>query len=231
LADTPGRETRNEQFILVTAAAAIILAIPALWSVRISSTTPATVPTIAPFQVKGWQLETQMLMPPWKPAFENPSLETRFQFTKGDMRVGVYIEYYRRQGFERKLVSSQNVFVHSLDPAWNQVMEGTRKVDLPEGVIRAKWAELKAIDPASTTRLEILEWYWVGGHVTSSNALAKWLIAKAKLIGNADDSAAVIVYAVKKPDHGGMSAMNNFIGDGWPAIEAALHATSVRGGP
>lgn len=127
----------------------------------------------------------------WKPAYANPSATLRQNFTQGNQQVGLHIAYYRNQDFERKLVTSTNVLVVSNDPVWSVVARG--RAALATGEVRS--TELRSRQARIDTRLVVWQWYWINGHLTTSDIEAKLLTALSRLRGRGDDSAAVMLFA------------------------------------
>lgn len=164
----------------------------------------------------------------WKPAFRNPSLEANRSYASGPYRVGVYTGYYRQQGYERKLVSSDNVLVSSDDPLWLQVATPTLLVlglDGQELTVRSTLLRKEATQGAAEQLLRVWQVYWVGGVLTASDYRAKLLGATDRLLGHGDDAAVVVLYARDEPAGNGDTALKAFVRANLGAIVARLRAT------
>lgn len=202
---------------------ALISMLPPFWIRHIGGASDAAqTGLIVPVQVTGWQISPGP-MTTWKPAFDNPYAESQVEYVRGDERVGVCLEFYRYQNFERKLAGSANVLVRSNDLDWNKVADGFRTVKLDANSLKIHWTKLHG---TSGQRLMAWKWYWVFDRLTSNDAEAKFYIALSKLLGNGDDSAAIIVYTSNSQSVEAMKTLQDFIQPGWPAIQAELH--SVR---
>jgi sugar transferase (PEP-CTERM/EpsH1 system associated) len=111
------------------------------------------------------------------------------EFIQGERRVGIFVGYYRRQDYEHKLVSSDNVLVKTSDKVWLRVAGGSRELASGGQPVKASTAELRNV---AGQRLAVWQWYWIGGRLTSSDHLAKLWQAVHRLLGEGDDSAVVI---------------------------------------
>ena len=89
--------------------------------------------------------------------------------------------------------------------------------------------ELRRIQPnalGSTERLVAWQWYWVNGHLTASDALAKIHGAIGRLIGQGDDAAVIIVYTPKQPE--AASVLQSFLDANGAAIVTTLQQTQGK---
>ena len=131
----------------------------------------------------------------WKPIYNNPSAERQTNYIKDEKSVGLYIAYYRNQDYERKLITSTNTLAASLDQVWSVIAQGrikTNKADLPSNL---RTAELLGKDTKPQTHLDVWQWYWINGKLTTSDFEAKFYTALSRLSGQGDDSAVIILYA------------------------------------
>lgn len=158
----------------------------------------------------------------WTPRFETASARLQTSFGSPERAVGLFLGYYRNQNGNRKMVSSGNVLVGSTDPLWAKVNGGSRPATLDRQEVVVSSAELRSVD---APRLVVWQWYWVDGHLTASDYLAKVYTALSRLAGRGDDSAVIIVYAPKEPAGGGEAAVRDFVSAAWPEIESALRRT------
>jgi EpsI family protein len=146
----------------------------------------------------------------WKPRFINPSAEAHSAYSADGRWVGLYIAYYRNQNFDSKLVTSVNVLADSLDPDWSVVSNNSTNLTLGGQDYRIRSAELITKASGHDDRYIVWQWYWINGHLTSSDIKAKWLTAWAMLTGHGDNSAVVIVYS---PKADASEALPSFIND------------------
>ena len=176
----------------------------------------------------GWEA-TPDALPAWLPAFHNASAQCTTSYRNGAYAVKLFVGYYRNQNAQRKLVSSDNVLVQSLDPRWAQAGSGSRSVALEGGALTVRTAELREASLSGDTggaRLTVWRYYWIHGRLTSSDTVAKAYAAMYRLMGQGDDAAVVIVYAPKGNDEQGARALEEFLHANASAIDRWLRSIS-----
>jgi len=191
----------------------------------------ATLSLSAPeLKAQGWQRQPQANAP-WTPSFENPSgrLHASYQGGQGQAQkqVGLHIEYYRQQDYQRKLISSNNVLVISEDKRWAQVSRGTAEL----GALPVRTAELRAAtlnSTSATERLQVVQFFWINGRLTRSDMQAKLYGALERLLGRGDDAAAVIVYTDKTEGAEAEALLAEFLRDNWTDLDAWLRHTAQQ---
>jgi EpsI family protein len=173
---------------------------------------------LSPVDVAGWTRVTTDSSA-FQPKYKDPSATLRETFRRGDAEVMLYIAYYRDQHSRRKLVSSENMLVHSEDLVWRRIDAGTRRVMLGDVKHDAAYSQLRG--PREQT-LTAFQWYWIDGVVTSSSAVAKALTAWSRLRGRRDDSAVIIVYVEDSDPKPAATKLQAWTKDAWPAISDTL---------
>jgi exosortase A len=158
----------------------------------------------------------------WKPEFANPSAEQEASFSDGRQPVGVYIAYYRNQGYDRKLITSTNTLVKSDNRSWSVVARNTEHNASANSPPTIRSAKLLGKENGVESRLVVWQWYWINGHLTTSDFEAKLLTALSRMRGQGDDSAAVILYS---PLEGGTTSLATFADAAAPQIHRLLAAT------
>ena len=131
----------------------------------------------------------------WIPRFENAAAYVRSTYAENDRNVGVFVAFYRNQGADRKLVTSTNVLIPNNDSFWKKIDGGSRPLTIGNRTIDIRATTLRGADGSE---LIVWQWYWINGHLTASDPVAKAYTALNRLFGQGDDSAVVIVYAVKE---------------------------------
>lgn len=180
---------------------------------------PPQLAQVAP--IGGWQ-PAQGGLSDWLPQYKHPSVEIHQNYHRGDAAVGLYIGYYRNQGYGRKLVSSINGLVDSGDPRWTEVKSGTLEVSYGGQPLSVRTAELRGV---AGDRLVVWQWYWVDGKLTASDSWAKAYTSISRLRGRGDDSAVVVVYAPKGKPGEAEAKLTGFLGDSTQSVESALRKT------
>lgn len=184
----------------------------------------------SPLATNGWQLVDTPLAD-WQPAFANPAATLHVALAKDERRVGVFIAYYRQQGYARKLISSENQLVTSGDKTWAQVGRDIRQATLAGQAVAVRGGSLRSHVGgvgAEPLRLRVWHWYWIDGRVVSSDALGKLWLALARLAGRGDDSAAIFVYA---PEPGGDAVLIDYLASAGGGIATVLNGAAVQPAP
>lgn len=226
-------------YLFVASALIGVLAMPLVmrYAVAQSENGMAAVQLTAPrFLAHEWSLVPNEV-PHWKPAFANPSAQINTYYVKGGDKVGLYIGYYQKQEFSRKLVSSENVLVRPNDSQWSQVSQGSRIVDWSGNEVLVRTGELRSVPAPSLPELDhLVIWkiYWVNGKLTASDVMAKAYAVKYRLLGQGDDSVAIVLYAPNGEKSEGDAALTAFVRENAVAIDALLRkarsGTALEGG-
>lgn len=203
---------------LAAAAVAVITVLPQTWNWVINQPDLAGSPTLLMPAIEGWQPGSPSAID-WRPTFTGPSAELRSVLHQGDREVGIFIGYYRQQTYERKLITSDNVLVMPANSEWAQVASGSREIAFAGRPLEVRTAELRGSDGQ---RLMTWQWYWINGRLTSSDYVGKAYTALARLLGQGDDSAVVVLFAPKEGAGGGESTLQAFAQSAGGAIETAL---------
>ena len=95
------------------------------------------------------------------------------------------------------------------------------EIQSPAGRLVANESTLRS----AHTNLLVWSWYWIGGSYTSNVYFAKLYQAKAKLLGEGDDAAAIFIYAPfeGKPDTA-REVLREFVPTMFRAIDKTLTA-------
>ena len=226
-----GFSTKRLLATAVTVIATLIAPLGALWVIQSSVHTQSIPALVAPSTMSaGWR-DAPLVGSGWRPAFQNPSTQVQAGYQRGDHNVGLYLAYYHRQGGDRKLVSSENMLVKFKDPQWAQVARGGRVVELDGKRVTVRTAELRGMAmPGQPSEVRLVAWqlYWVNGTLTSSDALAKAYAALFSLLGRGDDSAVIVVYALKGDAGQGDAALDAFLQDNIATLSAILRTASTQ---
>ena len=173
----------------------------------------------------------------WKPGFNDASVVAQSGYTGPAGTVGVWVGYYRDQGYQRKLVTSTNTLVAAKDEVWAQVGSASVAVPTAAEPLRARAADLRSTLSSGLgagERLRVWQLYWVGGRLTASDVQAKLYLALERLSGRGDDGAVLMIYtpvsAGTDPATATLKAdgvLGAFAQNRLPALGAALLATQA----
>ncbi len=212
----------------VLLAAFLGLAVAGVWPAYAAYLERTPIPTAGlhiapPVPDKGW-LATGDALTDWRPHFAPPDAFLLQTYRKGGHTVALYLEYYRYQRAGAELITSTNVMVVQKDPAWGNVGEGARTVRMGTGQ-QTKIVQTKL--RSSAQRLLVWHWDWIRGHSTANPYWGKWLFATARLFGNPDDGAAIIIATPyeEKPDEVA-PVLQAFVKDMQNSIDASLNHVS-----
>ena len=227
----------NRYRLFVAVAALALLAVPTVAVLRMGMGAPAEVQLSdgPELSSKGWQREP-VVSGEFKPHFENPRAELQRSYRRksnessaelSGAAVGVYLAYYRHQDYDSKLVSSNNVLAQPSSKEWRITAADRSVLDIGDRTLPLRTAELRSVslrDATSATRLHAFEVYWINGHWTDSDLLAKIYGAWGRLSGRGDDAAVLVIYA--EPSARAEEQMKAFLRDNLVLFEGWL--TSVK---
>jgi len=233
-ATSPDRDSRSVSlaFTFATAIAfAVLLAMPVIArdAIHGSNHALARPQLTAPGNLGSGWTSTALQPANWQPAFQNPSVQIQAAYANAEQVVGLYLGYYNRQSDDSKLVSSENVLVKSKDPQWALVSRGNHTLELGDKPLLFRTAELSGTPlagQAQESRLVVWQIYWVNGTLTANDALAKAYAAGYSLIGRGDDSAVILVYALKGEAGQGERAIEDFVRTNLPDIQRLLETAN-----
>ena len=158
-------------------------------------------------------------LPDWRPDVSGANAELRQAFTKDGRDVGLHISFFRDQTKDAKAITSTNQLVNTSNVLWAQV--GTDTVDATGD---GKSFSARSAEFAGGRRhLAVWQWFWVDGHETSNEYLAKFYQVLSVLKGHGDPVAWVIAYT--PADNGmatAMGALRDFTVDMRGPINAML---------
>ena len=169
----------------------------------------------------GWSVATGQAV--LQPRYLGAAAQAQAVYEKAGRRVGVYVGFYRRQDAERKLVSSTNVLVLSMDSVWNAVSTRNTTVPVNGDAITWRSTQLMGRVPPGGQSMPFLAWqsYWVDGRWIDSDVQAKLQGAKAMLAGRGDDAAVLILHTEGEPATAA-PVLTDFVATQLPALQQAL---------
>lgn len=193
-----GLVATNRPLILAALAVLCILATPHLLvKVLDLQGNHAAVQLVAPEARAPWQRAEESSIE-FMPAFQNPSAMASWGYVgPQSAAVALHVSFYRQQGYDRKLVSSENVLVTSSDPHWARLSNSSAQMALPNQTLTVSQVLLRkqhADLAGSAPRLLAWRFYWVNGQLTGSDIQAKIQGALSRLTGHGDDGAIVVIF-------------------------------------
>jgi EpsI family protein len=198
------------------------IGIAAMWP-SYASYLKSQVPLSAPITLEvpianGWHADPAPLSD-WQPDYKGSDANLTQTYRKGDKVVSLYIGYYPHQHEGAELVTSTNVIVRQKHPVWTKVGESKRAVTAGNQPLQIVQTKLRS----PTQRLLVWNWNRINDTFTVNAHFAKLLEAKARLLGQSDDAAAIIL---SSPYDGNIESaaavLQEFITDMLPAIETSL---------
>jgi EpsI family protein len=136
----------------------------------------------------------------------------------------VQIFYYRHQGYDRKLISSENRLVTPDDSHWFQLEQRAQQVLLAGKLLDIKSAVLQQRGGLADTpaKLRVWQWYRIDGHLVGSDSFGKLWLALTRLRGHGDDAAAIFIYAPEDDVGGAEAVLTRFLTTAQPALTDML---------
>ncbi len=186
----------------------------------------------APAALAGEWVPSASAFVDWKPAFQGAAAEAEQAYAQGSHQVGLYLGYYRRQDFDHKLVSSENVLVTLHDHRWAQTSSRVERLEIDGETIAVRRADLRASPhPGQEAGPGLVAWqlYWVNGRLTESDEVARAYGGWYRLLGRGDDAAVIVVYAGVDTAGGADALLASFMRANLHAIEAQLARTRDGG--
>jgi len=208
------------------AASGVVLIVVAVWPAMGSymstvDDSPINVSLATPVAQGGWQVGAQALTA-WRPRYIGTDASMDQTYRHGDRQVSLYVAYYRHQRQGAELINSQNVLIPQKDPVWRQTADSPYEVTIDGKRWEVRLAKMRSREQD----LLVWYWFWVNGRTTTNHYLAKLWDAKAKLLGEKGDAAAIVISTPLTEEIGGAEGvLKTFMTAMEPAIETSLENT------
>jgi exosortase A len=203
--------------------ASAVLAIAFIWPVSAAYLenrfSRSTEPEIEIPGVSGkWESGTTQISD-WRPKYIGAAAQFLQNYRGSSGSVDLYATYYRNQQQGTELINSENLLVPETQPHWRTIGESTRDILLSSQPVTIRQNQLHS--PA--TNLLIWRWYWIGAEKTASPYMAKFILARNKLLGRGDDGAEIIIAAryEETPDEA-VPVLQAFVDDMMPTMTKGL---------
>lgn len=172
----------------------------------------------APIPNSRWAASDQTITD-WQPLYLTAQAQLKQGYDKNGKDVELLIKYYRNQRQGNEVISSSNQLTSTHHPIWHLISSDSAQIPAKHGLVAIDEATLRS--PRS--KLLVWTWYWVGGRYTNNIYLAKLYQAKAKLLKQGDDAAAIFVYTTyDDTSDAAKNLLGEFLIDMFPAIDATL---------
>ena len=172
----------------------------------------------APAARAAWQISAEQATS-WRPHYLGTDASLQQSYLNNGHGVSVYLEYYRHQRQDAELINSQNFLVEQKDPVWRQVADAPRTITVQGKPLQIRQAKLRS----AGQDLLVWYWYWVDGDYTTNHYLAKLWDAKAKLLGETGDAAAILIATpLGEEDKDAEAVLTEFLNAMDPAISTSL---------
>ncbi len=178
-----------------------VLALTALWPLLESQHGPASRPAspraLDPLAGRdGWTAATEAFSN-WRPDVSGASAEVAQAFGKDRAAVGLFVAFYSDSSPEAKAITSSNQLVRPENKLWRQVVPEAISMTTIDG---QRFNVRTSVVAGEHERLAVWQWYWVDGHATTSQYVAKMYEALAVLQGHGDPAAWVVIFTPTERD-------------------------------
>jgi len=178
-----------------------VLAVTALWPILESQhafgSSSASASALKPIPGRDDWTAANEAFSNWRPDISGAGSELTQAFAKDRAPVGLFVAFYSGSSPEAKAITSANQLVRTENKQWRQVAPDAISIATIEGQPLNIRTSVVASD---RERLAVWQWYWVDGHVTTSQYVAKMYEALAVLQGHGDPAAWVVVFTPTERD-------------------------------
>jgi len=214
--------------IALTAATAVVLvALAPLWARVVAGRvlTPAGILQVAAPPVTPPWRGLDAYVGGWTPRFSGADATVLESYAFGDQLAHFYLAYFAAEHRGAELISSENDIADR--KRWNLTADGHTRITVDGRPVRVRSTILRSVNGVS--RL-VWTWYWIAGGLTSDPYEAKFLLAKARLLGGASGAAVVALSADCAFDCSGATAVLQDFLDHCGSIDATLRGFSTADG-
>ena len=180
----PGASGRRLPAAALGALALALFAGPGLGAWLMPAERPVAVSLATPTAAEGWRAEAGPLLA-FRPAFAGFRADHASHYVGPTGKVGLYLAFYAEQVAGHEMLSSDNQIVFGEKSPWHVV--DTALEDSPVGQVRYE----RLNGPEGP--LFVWRWYQIDGDTLTNRLLAKLRLSWARLSGQGDDSAHVVL--------------------------------------
>ncbi|WP_343630542.1 exosortase A [Roseateles sp.] len=193
-----------------------------------------TLPMLA--AAPGWEAR-ELPADAWSPDFDGANAALHQQFLARDPAlgaeapaVGLHLQFFRDQDYERKLVASSNAVVAAEDKHWAVTGQGSASFT-PAGAaavpVLSTQVRASSLNAINAPRMLVWHVYWINGRPMTNSTQARLWGALERLRGQGDDAALVLVYTPL--DEQAPRRLDAFLRQHWGVIDAELRQVRDAG--
>lgn len=162
--------------------------------------------------------------PLWQPFFHGAVSERNLRYVGPGGAVQCYIAYYANQTQGRELLHQGNGIIDRDDTSWRILLE--RKRSIPGE--KPPFTGRETVFRTAGGEMVVWDWYWLPDEYTTDPVRAKWLQARARLLGRPDRAAVVVLAAWAPEADDADRLLAQFCGDMLPSIRRSLRSADTN---
>lgn len=218
------RPTSKGNTVWAFSLAVAILIIPVCFSSIQNEKSSSLAEVQMPSTVANWQRIDDESLVSWQPIYQGASQEINTLYVSDEKTLGLHIAVFANQQQGEELVNRNHRLIHMKDKNWKEVNRVVRNEEIAGVDIGLVEAQIKS--PAQS--LLVWQWKHFNGVMTSNDFYLKALEAWAKITGQPQQGAAVIVYTTYDSDtHENLQRASHrlhaFVDDLLPELERQLN--------
>jgi exosortase A len=171
-------------------ALAALLALFPLYEGRLASRAIASPALALPTPTQGWQ-QVETPFSNWVPHWIGMDRQLLGHYRKSDQQVQLFVAWYGAQRQDAELINSQNYMVQQEHPEWRDMRRVETQTDVAGRPLPL--AESGLMAQGGNQRIVVWQWHRIQGKDGINPYQAKLDLALAKLLGQPDEAAAIIV--------------------------------------
>jgi exosortase A len=179
----------NPAYAAVLALAALLALFP-LYEGRLASRAIATPNLELPSPAQGW-VKVELPFSTWEPHWIGMDRQLIGHYRQGDQQVLLFVAWYGAQRQDAELINTQNYMVRQKHPEWRDMRRLETKTEVAGQQL--PMAESGLMAQGGNQRILAWQWHRIDGKDGIDPYRAKIDLALAKLMGQSDEAAAIIV--------------------------------------
>ena len=202
---------------------AVLLAALPLYEAHIENRAIASPNLSLPTPAQGWQ-QVETPFSNWEPHWVGMDRQLLGHYRKGDQQIQLFVAWYGAQRQDAELINTQNYMVRQKHPEWRSMRRVEKSSDIAGQSVPMAESVLAA--NGNTQRILVWQWHRIKGKDGISPYQAKLDLAQAKLMGQPDEAAAIIIATPYTEDVKAAAAtLKDFITTHKAALDSQLDQT------